>query len=503
MASDYIPSARVSRRALMGAGLASAAVVPLASLHRAAAGGVPRARLASAAYQEASADPATWRTWLLTSADELRPAAPGAPSQAEIDEVVAAQADPSEETAAAIARWGSGPAVIPWSRLAAEVFDEFGIGGMPLGRVMAIYHTALHDAAIAAWDAQVAHARPGPGATSDQITPAAGVDPDRPSFPSEHAAVAGAAATVLAYLLPDAAAGRFDALATEAAESRIAAGAAFPSDVEAGLALGKAVGEKAVARAKADGSDAKWDPATRPTGPGFWEPTPPGFVETPLNPLAGSWKTWVLESGDQVRPAAPPEYGSPAWQAELKMVQEIAANRSFEQERAALWWGETSPSTLLNGWAHELIGKEGLDLPHAAQVLADLHAAGADAGDRGLGRQVHLVDLAPDHRGPDPGRALPGPALPGLPVGVLGPDRRRHDRRRALLPRRRRRDGRPRLGGGRLAGLGRHPLRHRRRRRPGDGPPGRPPRLRPPRRQPGGRRGLTAVDVYTGSRKRI
>ena len=173
---------------------------------------------------------------------------------------------------------------------------------MPQGRFMAIYHTALHDAAIAAWDAQVAHARPSPGATSDEITPAAGVDPEQPSFPSEHAAVAGAAATVLAYLLPDAAAGRFDALATEAAESRIAAGAAFRSDVEAGLALGQAVGEKAVARAKADGSDAEWDPATMPTGPGFWEPTPPGFVETPLNPLAGV----LADLGhDQRRPGPP------------------------------------------------------------------------------------------------------------------------------------------------------------------------------------------------------
>ena len=420
MASDYIPSARVSRRALMGAGLASAAVVPLGSLHRAAAGGVPRARLASAAYQEASADPATWRTWLLTSADELRPAAPGAPSQAEIDEVVAAQADPSEETAAAIARWGSGPAVIPWSRLAGEVFDEFDIGGMPLGRVMAIVHTALHDAAIAAWDAQVAYARPSPGATSDKITPAAGVDPKQPSFPSEHAAVAGAAATVLAYLLPDAAAGRFDALATEAAESRIAAGAAFPSDVEAGLALGKAVGEKAVARAKADGSDAEWDPADRPTGPGFWEPTPPGFVETPLNPLAGSWKTWVLESGDQVRPAAPPEYGSSAWQAELKMVQEIAANRSFEQERAALWWGETSPSMLLNGWAHELIGKEGLDLPHAAQVLADLHAAGADAGIAVWDAKFTWWTSRPITEDPTLDVLFPAPPYPAYPSGYSG-----------------------------------------------------------------------------------
>src|SRR5215211_912445 len=325
MSTSGFSSSRLSRRALVGSSLAGAALLPLGSDHRAAAGPAGAATSALARRQEAAASPAGWRTWLLASPDELRPAAPGAPTQAEIDEVVAAQTNPSDETAAAIARWGTGPAVVAWSRLAEELLTEFEIGGMRQGRFLAVYHTALHDAVIAAWDAQVAHARPGPGATSDQITPAAGVDPDRPSFPSEHAAIAGAAATVLAYLIPDAPPGRFDALAEEAAESRIAAGAAFPSDVEAGLALGTAVGEKAVARAKADGSDAKWDPATRPTGPGFWEPTPPGFVETPLNPLAGSWQTWVMESGDQVRPGPPPEYGSPAWQAELKMVQEIAA----------------------------------------------------------------------------------------------------------------------------------------------------------------------------------
>jgi membrane-associated phospholipid phosphatase len=404
----------------MGAGLASAAVVPLASLHRASAGGVPQATSVTAAIQETSADPATWRTWLLASADELRPAAPGAPTQAEIDEVVAAQADPSDATAAAITRWGSDPTVIPWSRLAGEVFAEFDIFGMPQGRVMAIYHTALHDAAIAAWDAQVAHARPSPGATSDEITPAAGVDPAQPSFPSAHAAVAGAAATVLAYLIPDAASGRFDALATEAAESRIAAGAAFPSDVEAGLALGQAVGEKAIARAKGDGADAEWDPTTMPTGPGFWEPTPPGFVETPLNPLAGSWQTWVMTSGDQVRPAAPPEYGSAAWEAELKMVQEIAANRSFEQERAALWWGDHSPSTLLNEWAHELIGKEGLDLPHAAQVLADLHAAGADAGIAVWDAKFTWWTARPITEDPDLDVLFPAPPYPSYPSGYSG-----------------------------------------------------------------------------------
>jgi len=417
MVLDHTPSARVSRRALIGVGLATAAVVPLASLHRAAAGNVPRATSVTAAVQETSANLATWRTWLLASADELRPAAPGAPGQVEIDEVVAAQADPSDQMVAAIARWGSGPAIIPWSSMAGEVSAEFKISGMPQNRFMAIYHTALHDAVIAAWDAQVAHARPSPGATSDEITPAAWVDPARPSFPSEHAAVAGAAATVLASLIPDAASGRFDALAAEAAESRIAAGAAFRSDVEAGLALGQAVGEKAVARAKGDGADAEWDPATMPTGPGFWQPTPPGFVETPFAPLAGAQLTWVMTNGEQFRPAPPPEYGSAAWKSELNMVLELAANRSFEQERAAIWWGTNSPAALVNGWTRELILRDGLDLPHAARILADVHVAIADSSIAVWDAKYTWWTSRPITEAPDLKTLVPTPPYPAYPSG--------------------------------------------------------------------------------------
>lgn len=358
--------------------------------------------------------------WILAAPDELRPAAPGAPTQAEIDEVVRLQAEATAETEELVAKWGTGPAVLAWSSLAEELTNEFDIGGMPQSRFMAIYHTALHDAAIAAWDAQVALARPGPGASSEEIVPAAGVNPGQSSFPSEHAAVAGAAATVLAYLLPDAAAGRFDALATEATESRIAGGAAFRSDVDAGLELGQAIGEMAVARARADGSDAVWDPATMPTGPGFWQPTPPGFVETPAAPLAGSRKPWVMTGGDQVRPAAPPEYGSPAWEAELKMVQEVAANRTFEQERTALWYGNTSPAELLNGWTRELIGKAGVDLPHAARILADMHVAIADAGIAIWDAKYTWWTSRPITEDPDLVTLFPTPPYPAYPSGYSG-----------------------------------------------------------------------------------
>jgi membrane-associated phospholipid phosphatase len=83
--------------------------------------------------------------------------------------------------------------------------------------------------------------------------------PNSPSYPDEHAVTAGAAATVLAYVFPDEAE-RFQALATEAADSRVMAGVAYPSDTAAGLELGQQVGKLFVAYAKTDGSDVVFDP---------------------------------------------------------------------------------------------------------------------------------------------------------------------------------------------------------------------------------------------------
>ena len=378
MAGPSTPSSRFTRRLLVGSSLAGATLLPMTARHGVVAqqGAAPLTRQQDATP---TSTPTGWRTWYLTSPDELRPASPGAPTQAEIDEVIAAQTAPSDEMAAAISRWGSGPAVLAWSQLAEELGIEFKVGGMTLRRFMAIIHTALHDAAIAAWDAQGAIARPSPGAISNAITPATGVDPQLPSFPSEHAAIASASATILAYLLPDVDPSKFDKLVSEVTESRIAAGAAFRSDIDAGLEIGQAVAEKAIARAQTDGTDAEWDPSTRPTGPGYWQPTPPAFIDTPLYPMAGTWKTWVMTSGDQVRPAPPPEYGSQIWQAELKMVQDIAANLTFEQERAAVWWGTANSGALIGGWTRDLIGKAGVSSPLAAQILADVYVAIADA----------------------------------------------------------------------------------------------------------------------------
>ena len=369
---------RFSRRALVGSGLAGAALLPLGSLTSAAGPAQARAATLAVRRQGASAGPDGWRTWHLTTPDELRPAKPDAPTTDEIEELVEFQSAPTPEQIAAIAQWGSGPAVLAWSSMLPELHGEFKFNPVRATRNMPLLHTAMADAVLAAWDAQVAYGRPSPAATDDRITAPAGVDPAQSSFPSAHAAVAGAAAAVLTALFPDAAPNRFTDLAQEAALSRLWAGAAFRSDMEAGLALGAAVGEKAVARAASDGSDAVFDPADIPTGPGFWQPTPPAFAEVPIEPLGGTWKPWVMASGDQFRPAPPPEYQSPRWQAEMEMVQEAVARRTLQEKSEAVWWQTTTPPVFLN-WAHDLIRRDGLDLPHAARVLAYQTVAWADA----------------------------------------------------------------------------------------------------------------------------
>jgi membrane-associated phospholipid phosphatase len=394
-----------SRRTLAGFGLATAALLRL--------GAVP----ALGARQETAADPTTWRTWLLDSADELRPAAPAEPASTEMDELLDYQNRRSEDTAATVAHWGSGPAVIPWVELGLALADEFGLSGPRDSRAQALLRTALYDTVLATLDAQGAYGREAPSAANSSLTPMEGVATDGSSFPSLHAAVAGAASTVLTYLFPDAEAGRFETMAEEAATSRLWAGASYPSDVEAGLALGQAIGERAVARGKADGSDAKWDGGGRLTGEGTWEPTPPKFVETPVEPLGGTWETWVLPSGDAVRPAPPPEYGSPLWQSQLEAVQEATAGRTLEQVRIVEYWASKGPFGSFTEYALDLIERDGLDDAHTARALALMSVAQADAVIAVWDAKYTWWTERPITADPDLDMLLPTPAYPSYPSG--------------------------------------------------------------------------------------
>jgi hypothetical protein len=72
--------------------------------------------------------------------------------------------------------------------------------------------------------------------------------------------------------------------------------------------------------AKTDGTDAVWA-GTVPDGPGPWQGT------NPAEPLAGTWKPWVLASGSQLRPAPPPAHDSDQKLAELEEIRQFVQMR--------------------------------------------------------------------------------------------------------------------------------------------------------------------------------
>src|SRR5204863_1552041 len=117
-------------------------------------------------------------------------------------------------------------------------------------RALSLVAAAIYDSTVAAWDSKYAYMRQHPSDIYPTITTV--VKPTAsPSYPSEHAVTAGAAAAVLAYLFPDQASAIAE-MDNQAGQSRILGGVAFTSDVISVTDQGTQVGQAAIAYAKAD-----------------------------------------------------------------------------------------------------------------------------------------------------------------------------------------------------------------------------------------------------------
>jgi membrane-associated phospholipid phosphatase len=183
-------------------------------------------------------------------------------------------------------------------------------------------------------------------------------------------AVTGAASTVVAHFYPGAAA-RIQMLADRLA------------DVEStAFETGRLAGRLIIARAQSDGADAVWT-GTPPEGPGYWVPTPPAYVNAPLEPLAGTWRTWNIRSGSQFRPGPPPSYGSAQFLAETTEVYNVSRDLTAEQKRIADYWadgaGTVTPPGHWNVIAIDLLETAGWSTLRQARLFATLNTAQADA----------------------------------------------------------------------------------------------------------------------------
>lgn len=160
---------------------------------------------------------------------------------------------PEEEAIAR--RWAGGPGTdTPPGmalRLALNASLASGSGTMAHARVMSAVGAAIADAGIAAWDAKYAYWSERPlhaiRAAHDPTWTPLLPTPPFPGYVSGHATFSGAAATVLAASFPEEAE-TFWRDAEEAAHSRLLGGIHVRADNDAGLVLGRAVGEAALAR---------------------------------------------------------------------------------------------------------------------------------------------------------------------------------------------------------------------------------------------------------------
>lgn len=301
----------VNRRDALRAG----AALGVAAL---AGASVPRAATAQGATG-APIEPraGTWKPWLLTSGNQFRPPAPpdAAATAAEIQQLKAMAGRRDTATLDRIKFWDAGAAPYRWNEFYIEYSNITNvIPGSFASRANALINVAMYDAVIAAWDAKYTYNRPRPTEFDSTLTATAPV-PRSPSYPSEHAATAGAASAVLAYLYPMDAQS-FLNMAEEAARSRVVGGVQYPSDIAAGLDLGRKVAELAIERAKTDNSDARWN-GVIPTGPGLWTGMNPGNVSE------AEWKPWMLASPSDLRPPPPPAHDSE------QMAMELAEIKNF------------------------------------------------------------------------------------------------------------------------------------------------------------------------------
>ncbi|HVL94051.1 MAG TPA: phosphatase PAP2 family protein [Acidimicrobiales bacterium] len=336
-----------------------------------------------AATVAAEPEAGTWKTWVLTAPDQFAvppPPAPGSPEErAELAEIADFVPRRTPEIVDIVNRWDQNPISTPWVEANLEFVSARAKDPPLSSRGYGLMSVAVADAVVAAWHWKYVYNRAAPTGGERLAEPG----PD-PSYPSEHAAVAGAAAGVLAYLFPERPALRLQELAEQVADSRVFAGANYRSDVEAGLELGRQVAEAVVAYAKADGAEAPC-PVTGPPGPPprFWSP-PPGSVAKPVQPCAGRWKPWVMTSGDQFRPGPPALFGTPEFRAQAEEIVQVQKDLTDDQKRLATFWaggqGTPLPAGVWNQVALAYLKDLEPNTPRGERALALVNAAMSDAG---------------------------------------------------------------------------------------------------------------------------
>lgn len=194
-----------------------------------------------------------WRTWVLPSAEAIRPAPPPEFSSPQFTAALAevktyARNPQAVENAIYWHAYGGGRNYQMWHRELGSRALEHGYAQdtLRIAAAFAALSMAYADAHIACWDAKYHYWYIRPSQADPSITTLVPL-PSHPSYPSAHSCLSSAGASVLAALFP-AEARQFGELTKQSGESRIAAGLHYRFDCDAGDEIGRRAAELALAR---------------------------------------------------------------------------------------------------------------------------------------------------------------------------------------------------------------------------------------------------------------
>ncbi|MEM6429554.1 MAG: phosphatase PAP2 family protein [Deinococcota bacterium] len=352
---------------------------------------------------------ATWETWLV-DADEiatLLEVPSNTMRETDIQELIVLSGQRDELALEQIFYWNTASPSYRWLEILNDVYKN-GPPNPLAGRAFALMNIAIYDAVIASWKvkedvgAELAPLSEFSESLLPLLPESASV-----SFPSEHAAVATVASEVLAYLQPDLA-DDFRAMAEEAINTRLLAGANVRSDLEAGKVIGQAVAQEIIAWAEQDGSATPWE-YTRPEDSLF-------AVENPVFPMTGSWQTWVLTDGQQFRVPEPPAYDSAQIMTELEEIK-AAGTTMPEMQQATYWATFYSAYQIWYDFANKLLfeQRQADNAPLMALIYSALGVAQYDAVVGCFDSKYAYVYARPSHLDADVTPLIPVPPHPSYP----------------------------------------------------------------------------------------
>ncbi len=346
-----------------------------------------------------SYEAANWKLWQLENPQQISIGTPPAQSKAEIQAVKQAINTLDDRKREAIRYWNAGAPSYRWNQIIIEVVDK---NPESMLRIPGSWvNLAIYDATVLAWKEKLKYKRKRPSETDASIKTIVDV-PRTYGYPCEHSVTASAAAHVLAYFFPKQA-DSVMRLAKSAMQSRIDAGAQFPSDTEAGWKLGEQVALQIIEKAKNDGSDKQWD--------GQMNKDPKKWTgKYPLGITLATFKPMLLQTNNQFRPLPPPDFE--------KDMQELRNfKQTFRSASIAYYWANTSTN-----WV-ELAGQKmfeyGIDkdAPQAARIYAVLATASHESAIAIMDAKYAYWGIRPNQYDTNYKPLISTPPFPGYPSG--------------------------------------------------------------------------------------